>query len=123
MAKFLLVEPNGRRSEVIITGHSDDQLKYIRISLGCNHFEGYRCNATVGMYIDENGKGNRTRNDHATRIFAGLLARDGRRMHATDFIAGPALFFGYDDDGNEVDLPPATLALVEQLADQDAPRV
>lgn len=66
----------------------------------------------AGMYINEEGKiHGLARNDRAT-----LVANVSRSIRSTDYIAGDAVLLGLcDDEGNDTDLPLASIALLGDL--------
>lgn len=66
----------------------------------------------AAMYINEEGKmQGLARNDRAT-----LVANVSSSIRSTDYIAGDAVLLGlYDDEGNDTDLPLASLALLGDL--------
>ena len=62
------------------------------------------------VFIDEDGKAKGLpRNEKAESIVRAMLAKNGRIMLPGDYLVGPAIFVGIDDDGNAVDLPDAVI--------------
>lgn len=66
----------------------------------------------ASMYVNEEGKiHSLARNDRAT-----LVANVSRSIRSTDYIAGDAVLLGlYDNEGNDTDLPLASIALLSDL--------
>ncbi len=62
------------------------------------------------VFIDEDGKAKGLpHNERAESIIRAMLSVYGRSMLPGDYIVGPAIFVGIDDEGNECDLPTSVI--------------
>lgn len=62
------------------------------------------------VFIDEDGKSKGLpHNARAEAIIRAMLAKYQRVMLPGDYIVGPAIFVGIDDNGDETDLPDSVL--------------
>ncbi len=98
--KAIVVRPNSIELQEIIDLHA---------VLG-GYLEALPVGEGFTVFIDEDGKAKELpRNDRADSIIRAMLAKVDRIMLSGDYIVGPAIFVGIDEEGFAVDLPDAVL--------------
>jgi hypothetical protein len=103
MTRFLKIDPDGTCTELDVTA---DDLKALQEAVG-GTIERVPLNGGIDMYVNEDGKLYDLERNLVAQV---IVNHAGTRLLPGDHIVGTVMLFGgIDDDGDELDVPQATI--------------